>query len=399
MLQMEEYIRDHHGQFKHIDKRPEFRAINSVLEIYGLYITDTKRGINIDQYHAGLKRSIPQTMINRIQADMRVALNMEDVHVYLEGNTLKINTPANSGECLAMGDMITEDYEQGDGLTICVGQTIEGKNVYIDLAKQPHMLVGGTTGSGKSMFLHSCIASLKIKHPDIEIYGVDTKRVEFSMYRFVPGFHCVDEATSAADMLDDLCAEMEKRYHIFAQHGYRDITSAIENGYDIQPIVVIIDEFADLIMQNKKRIENAVVRLAQKARAAGIHMIIATQRPDKDVVTGLIKANIPCRVCLKVGSVTNSRIILDRKGGETLVGHGDLLLLANGAYEPIRCQGILLNEKEMRNIAEMTYRDYKEKHPETTPAKVSEAPNPIDTICETICGVFDALFGKKKARA
>ena len=233
-----------------------------------------------------------------------------------------------------------------------MGTNIDNQHIVTDLAKQPHMLVAGTTGSGKSMFLHQCIISLLMKNPDIELYAIDSKQVEFNAYKAINSFHYITDEIAAVQTLKRLCDIMDGRYKTFAAKGFRDINHARENGLSIEPIVCIIDEFADLIMKPgySNIIESHVVRLAQKSRAAGIHLIIATQRPTSDVITGLIKANIPSRVCLKVASAMESRIILDAKGGEYLTGQGDMLYKSNGSFEPIRLQSCYISPYEMQQI-------------------------------------------------
>ena len=358
-----------HKKFGTSDKVEESRKVIYTLATYGIDFDKMVRGIQVDEYQAILTKPLSATKLKTLTEQIKIDVNSESVSITRNGNTLKIDVPANNDSTLFMGDVLTDEYRQQTGLTLTVGKAVSGENIYIDLAKMPHILVGGTTGSGKSMLLHSFIISLMVKNPDIEIYGVDTKRVECGRYSDIPTFHAIDEARAAVSTLHDLVDEMERRYFIFSQHGYRDIDSARENGMDIQPIVVVIDEFADLIKQSKA-VETYVVRLAQKARAAGIHLIIGTQSPRKDVVTGLIKANLPCKICMKVDSGMESRIVLDHMGGEKLIGHGDLLLSLPGEFDDIRCQGVFLHEMELTNITNTVFNYHVSKQPkeeETAP--------------------------------
>jgi S-DNA-T family DNA segregation ATPase FtsK/SpoIIIE len=227
-------------------------------------------------------------------------------------------------------------------------------NVLADVATMPHMLVAGTTGSGKSVFMHQLIVSLLIKHKphELQLYLVDMKMVEFSAYSSLRNCNVVSDTQGAVDLLARLCDEMDGRYQTLSRYGCRDIDSynSSHANKPMSHIVVFIDELADLILTSKKAVELSIVRLAQKARACGIHLIIATQRPDRNVVTGLIKANIPTKACFKVSSCVNSRVVLDRGGAEKLVGRGDMLYLGEGMTDPIHVQSGYISEKEIKNI-------------------------------------------------
>jgi S-DNA-T family DNA segregation ATPase FtsK/SpoIIIE len=201
-----------------------------------------------------------------------------------------------------------------------------------------------------------------MKNPTIELYTVDTKQTEFNTYGYLPNVHTVTDANEAVQMFRNLCNKMESRYTTLTNNGCRDIDAYNQKIGGMNRIVVVVDELADLMLLSGKVVEEYIVRLAQKARACGIHLIIATQRPTANVVTGLIKANIPTRVCLKVTSGLDSRIILDRKGGEVLTGHGDMLFLSNGAFEPVRISGCYVSEREIRNIVALI-----KKHCRTAP--------------------------------
>jgi S-DNA-T family DNA segregation ATPase FtsK/SpoIIIE len=269
-----------------------------------------------------------------------------------------------------------------------MGTDIEGNHIYTDLAKQPHMLVAGTTGSGKSMFLHQAIISLLMKNADIEIYAIDAKQVEFNAYKAIKNFHYITDEVEAVQTLKRLVDIMEGRYKTFSEKGYRDITQAQQSGLNIKPIVCVIDEFADLIMRPEysKLIESYIVRLAQKSRAAGIHLIIATQRPTADVITGLIKANIPSRVCLHVNSAMESRIVMDAKGGELLIGNGDMLYKSNGSFEPIRLQSCYISADEMRMIGNEIAMYSKQ----TEPSKAQTISNPTTASTPTTSDIEES---------
>ena len=325
-------------------------AIDNLLIQYGLKVDNISQGYSIIQYKATMQPDTNLNKLMKLENNLRIALNDDNVYITTKGNQFIIQKPCNQ-TLVSLADFYNIKFLYQDGLKLIMGKDIDGNNLYTDLAKQPHMLVAGTTGSGKSMFLHQCIISLLSRNPDIEIYGIDSKQVEFKAYQNIRSFHYITTANEAALTLKKLVGIMESRYELFAKYSYRDIESAIEDGKEIAPIVCIIDELADLIMSNcGKAIEADIVRIAQKARAAGIHLILATQRPTSDVITGLIKANVPSRVCFKVASAMESRIILDSKGGETLLGKGDMLYKSNGSFEPVRIQSCFISEKEMNDI-------------------------------------------------
>ena len=335
-------------------RHTDIQALNNILIQYGISIDNVTEGARIIQYKATLTPSVNVNKLLKLEPNIRIALNNDNVFVSVKGNQFIIQKPG-ATSTIVLREFYTKTFINSDGLKLIMGVDIDGHHIYTDLAKQPHMLIAGTTGSGKSMFLHQVIASLLMKNPGIELYAVDTKQVEFNAYSRISNFHYITDEVEAVKMLKQLVDTMEARYRTFAAKGYRDITQARQSGLCIEPIVCIIDEFADLIMkpQHSKIIEEYVVRLAQKSRAAGIHLVIATQRPTADVITGLIKANIPSRVCLHVNSAMESRIVMDIKGGENLLGYGDLLYRSNGSFEPIRLQSCFISPYEMQGIGNL----------------------------------------------
>lgn len=333
-------------------KEIEASILNQLFYPYGISIRGYIESPRLIQYRATLPMTANINKILKLEPNARIALNCDDVHMRISGNQLIIEKPGASNTTV-LRQYVTNNFLDKDGLKLIMGADTENNRTYTDLAKQPHMLVAGTTGSGKSMFLHQVIISLLLRNPDLQIMAVDTKKVEFTAYEGLNNFKYISEASEAVKTLKSLIETMEQRYELFAANGWRDIDQAKAAGYDIQPIVFIADEFADLIMHEEytKVIEESVVRLAQKARAAGIHLVIATQRPTADVLTGLIKANIPSRVCLRVTSQMESRVIMDMKGGETLLGKGDMLYLENGSMNPVRIQACYVSPDEMKAIA------------------------------------------------
>lgn len=257
--------------------------------------------------------------------------------------------------------------ENSSKIAFAAGKDIAGRVVVADIAKMPHMLVAGTTGSGKSVFTNSIIMSILYRAtPDeVKLIIIDPKVVEFKVYNGIPHllYPVVTDPKKAAGILNWAVAEMSERYKKFSQTGSRDLkgyNAKIEAGdYEgdeppekMAQIVIVIDELADLMMVAAKEVEDAICRLAQLARAAGIHLIIATQRPSVDVITGLIKANIPSRVALTVSSGTDSRTIIDMNGAEKLLGNGDMLFYPSGYVKPVRLQGAYVSDEEVQRTVQ-----------------------------------------------
>lgn len=247
-------------------------------------------------------------------------------------------------------------------LNVCLGEDVTGKPMYFDIEKMPHLLIAGATGMGKSVCINSIIVSLlyKAKPDEVKLIMIDPKKVEFSIYKDIPHLYCpiVSDPKKAAGALASAVGEMERRFELIEEVGVRDIAHynmMIENDPDrerMPQMVIIIDELADLMMTAPDDVETAICRLTQKARAAGIHLIIGTQRPSVDVITGLIKSNIPSRIAFTVASQVDSRTIIDIAGAEKLIGRGDMLYAPVGAPKPIRVQGAFISESEVERIVE-----------------------------------------------
>ena len=257
-----------------------------------------------------------------------------------------------------------EFKESQSAISFGVGKDIAGKTIIADIAKMPHMLIAGATGSGKSVCINTIIMSIlyKAKPEDVRLIMVDPKVVELSVYNGIPHLliPVVTDPKKAAGALAWSVQEMDNRYNLFAQKGVRDI-----KGYNhkvdednsgeyerMSQIVVIVDELADLMMVAQSEVEDAICRLAQLARAAGIHLVIATQRPSVNVITGLIKANVPSRIAFSVSSGVDSRTILDMNGAEKLLGNGDMLFYPQGMQKPVRVQGAFVSENEIARVTD-----------------------------------------------
>ena len=300
-----------------------------------------------------------------------IALNLAAESIRIEApipgkQAVGIEIPNKENEIVHLRDILESDkFENAKSkLTMALGKDVAGECVVADIAKMPHVLIAGSTGSGKSVCINTLISSLiyKAKPSEVKLVMVDPKIVELSVYNGIPHLliPVVTDPKKAAGALAWAVQEMENRYNLFASKGVRDLkgyNEAIENNSDeengtLPQIVIIIDELADLMMVAAKDVEDSICRLAQKARAAGMHLVIATQRPSVDVITGLIKANVPSRIAFAVSSQVDSRTILDMAGAEKLLGKGDMLFYPAGASKPTRIQGAFIDDKEVEKIVD-----------------------------------------------
>ena len=272
----------------------------------------------------------------------------------------------------------SEEFKKFDSpLAMALGKDISGKPVIGDIGKMPHLLIAGSTGSGKSVCVNTLISSIlyKARPDEVKLLLIDPKVVELANYNGIPHLliPVVTDPKKAANALNWAVVEMNKRYKMFAENGVKDIKSYNEKCEEKLPkIVIIIDELADLMMASANDVEDYICRLAQMARAAGMHLIVATQRPSVDVITGVIKANIPSRIAFAVSSQTDSRTILDMGGAEKLLGKGDMLFYPLGASKPVRLQGAFISENESQNVIDFVKSQVKEE--------VKYEENIMDTI-------------------
>lgn len=301
--------------------------------------------------------------------DIKLNLAVESVRIVspIPGKSaLGIEVPNDERALVRLREVLESDEFQDDSydLPLGLGLDVLGDPMVVDLATLPHLLVAGATGSGKSVGLNSMICSLLYRLPpdELKFIMVDPKRVELKLYDGLPHLMTpvIDDTSEATKVLKWAVREMENRYEKLSEEGMRDIASYNEKvaGKDgkekIPYLVVIVDELSDLMLTNPKECEQAITRLAQMARAVGIHMILATQRPSTDVITGLIKANMPARLAFRVSSGTDSRVILDENGAETLLGNGDLLYLSSDSPHPERGQGSFLSDEETKDLIKFT---------------------------------------------
>jgi S-DNA-T family DNA segregation ATPase FtsK/SpoIIIE len=334
------------------------------------------------------------SQVSSLDKDIARGLSVVSVRVVdvIPGkNVIGLEIPNTKKQIVYLSEILRSDkYDQTKSpLALALGKDIGGRPVVVDLAKMPHLLVAGTTGSGKSVAVNAMVLSLlyKASAKDVRMIMIDPKMLELSVYEGIPHLLApvVVDMKQAANALRWCVAEMERRYQLMAALGVRNIAGfnrrvkdANEAGKpildpvmlqraandptidqrEIQPlvplpyIVVVIDELADLMMIVGKKVEELIARLAQKARASGIHLVLATQRPSVDVITGLIKANIPCRIAFQVSAKVDSRTILDQMGAETLLGHGDMLYLPSGTSLPTRVHGAFVSDAEVHRVVE-----------------------------------------------
>ena len=328
-------------------------------------ITDISRGPTVTRYELKPAAGIRISKITNLADD--IALNLAATHIRIEApipgkKAVGIEVPNTVKNSVSMRELIDtpEFYEQGSMLSAGLGKDIAGKCVYCDISKMPHLLVAGTTGSGKSVCMNSIITSIlyRAKPDEVKFLMIDPKQVEFSKYAGIPHLlvPVVTDPRKAAGALGWAVSEMLQRYQRLSEVGVRDIegyNKYVKKHDDMEPmpkICIFIDEFADLMMAAPKEVEDSVCRLAQMARAVGMHLVIATQRPSVDVITGLIKANISSRIALTVSSQIDSRTILDAAGAEKLLGHGDMLYSPIGSSKPVRVQGCFISDEEVEEL-------------------------------------------------
>ena len=330
-------------------------------------ITDISRGPTVTRYELKPASGVRISKITNLSDD--IALNLAAVNVRIEAPipgkaAVGIEIPNTVKNSVSMREVIdSADFNaQKSLLSAGLGKDIAGKTVFCDIAKMPHLLIAGTTGSGKSVCMNSIIVSIlyRANPEEVKFLMIDPKKVEFSKYENIPHLlvPVVTDPRKASGALGWAVSEMLERYQKFSETGVRDIEGYnryVEKHEDMKPmpkIVICIDELADLMMAAPKEVEDSICRLAQMARAAGMHLVIATQRPSVDVITGLIKANISSRIALTVSSAIDSRTILDSSGAEKLLGMGDMLYSPIGSNKPLRVQGCYISDEEVEELCE-----------------------------------------------
>ena len=362
------------------------KILQSTFNNFGIEVKIVKAivGPSITQFQILPTPGTKVSKIVNLSNDIALNLAAKDVRIEapIPGKSLiGIEIPNTVNELVTMKEVFVND-EDNFPLSVALGKDVSGESIFTRIDKTPHLLIAGSTGSGKSVCVNTIITSILLKNkPDkVKLIMIDPKMVELSIYDGIPHLltSVVTDPIKAADVLHKVVLEMENRYREFARarvrnmEGYNKIAAKDPDYKELPYIVVIIDELADLMMVSSKEVEESIARIAQKARAAGIHMIIATQRPSVDVITGVIKTNIPSRIAFAVSSSIDSRTILDKSGAETLLGKGDMLYLSADSSKPVRIQGAFLSDEEVEKVVDYVKSQSEAQYdPNMTPSEVS----------------------------
>lgn len=403
----------YHG--KNASKRSLMKArkLEDTLASFGVEakVTQIHKGPSVTRYELQPKQGVKVSKIVNLSDD--IALNLAATHIRIEAPipgkaAVGIEVANSESEMVYLRDVIETDYFKNfpSKLAFALGKDIAGKPIITDIGKMPHLLIAGATGSGKSVCINTLITSLiyKATPDEVKLIMIDPKVVELSVYNGIPHLliPVVTDPKKAAGALFWAVNEMTRRYQLFAESNVRDMKGYNEKQTEqrLPQIVIIIDELADLMMTAAKEVEDAICRLAQMARAAGIHLVIATQRPSVDVITGVIKANIPSRLAFAVSSGVDSRTILDMVGAEKLLGKGDMLFYPVGESKPIRIQGAFISDQEVESIVSAIQTDSVDYEESVTlsmeQVTLSTTSEPSEETDELLDKVIEFAKGKEK---
>ena len=340
--------------------------IQNTLESFGIqaHVSEVHKGPAVTQYALTIAMGTKLSKINALQSDLALALAAPQGQIRIEApipgrDLVGIEIPNRSLEFVSLRDMLISPAMQGSKskTVVSLGLDVSGTACVVDISKMPHILIAGTTGSGKSVLINAFISSILFRSSpeEVKFIMVDPKRVELTPYNGIPHLltDVITDVDKVVNALGWAVAEMERRYKIFQEVGVKNIAGYNESkAFQSMPyIIIIVDEMADIMMsRNSNDVENHIVRLAQMARAVGIHLVLATQRPSVNVLTGLIKANIPARIAFQVTSMIDSRVIIDSPGAEKLLGKGDMLFIPPDVAKPKRIQGAFVSDREIADL-------------------------------------------------
>ncbi len=380
------------GKAAAVDGREEMlinrERLQTTLESFGVdaKIVDITRGPTVTRYDLELAHGVKLNKLTNLADDLALSLGVSGVRIAPipdKISTVGIEVPNKIVSIVYLREIISSDAFRSapSKLTFAIGKDIGGKVIVGNIAKLPHMLIAGTTGSGKSVCMNSLILSLLFKaSPDeVRLIMIDPKMVELGIYNGIPHLYVpvVTDPKKAAGALQWAVVEMLKRYRLFSEVGVRDLAGynkiqTAQGGQTLPQVVIVIDELADLMMVASKEVEDSICRVAQMGRASGMHLVIATQRPSADVITGLMKANIPSRIAFAVSSGMESRIILDTQGAEKLVGNGDMLYHPLGSSKPTRIQGAFVTDEERETVINFIKQNSEPQYNEDIEAQIEQ---------------------------